>query len=54
MLSHTAGNVSSALCSTILATLVARECRIFSNLETGLPHDKYFVGFIVITGILVI
>jgi hypothetical protein len=34
MLSLTAGNVPSALCRTILATLVARECRIFCILET--------------------
>jgi hypothetical protein len=49
MLSLRAGNVSSALCSTILAKLVARECRIFPNFETSLSHDKYFVGFIVIS-----
>jgi hypothetical protein len=34
ILSLTTGNVSLALCSTILATLVARECRTFCNLET--------------------
>jgi hypothetical protein len=45
MLSLTAGNVSSALCSTNLATLIARQCRIFSNLETCISHDKNFVGF---------
>jgi hypothetical protein len=31
-----AGNISSALCSTILGTLVGRECRIICNLETCL------------------
>jgi hypothetical protein len=45
MLSLTAGNVSSALCSTILEILVARECRIFCNIETCLSPDKYIVGF---------
>jgi hypothetical protein len=38
MLSFTVGNIPSALCSTILATLVARECGIFCNLETYLPY----------------
>jgi hypothetical protein len=49
ILSLTAGNVSSALCSTNLATLVARECSIFSNLEICSSDDKYFVGFTVIS-----
>jgi hypothetical protein len=34
MLSLTAGNISSALCSRILGIPVARECRIVHNLET--------------------
>jgi hypothetical protein len=39
MLSLTAENVSSALCSTINGTLLARERRNFCNLETCLSHD---------------
>jgi hypothetical protein len=34
MPSFTKGNISSALSCTILGTYVARECRIFCNLET--------------------
>jgi hypothetical protein len=34
ILSHTAGNVPSTLCSRILGIPVARECRIFHNLKT--------------------
>jgi hypothetical protein len=36
MLSLTAGNVSSILCSTSLGIPVARECRQFHSLETSL------------------
>jgi hypothetical protein len=32
MLSITTGNVSSALCSSVLSALVARECRICCHL----------------------
>jgi hypothetical protein len=35
MSSFTVGNISSAICTTILGTLVSRECRIFCNLETS-------------------
>jgi hypothetical protein len=38
MLSLTAGIVSCTLCSTRLGIPVARECRIFHNLETYLSH----------------
>jgi hypothetical protein len=34
MLFLTAGNISSALCSRILGTPVAKECTIFHNLKT--------------------
>jgi hypothetical protein len=34
ILSLTAGNISSAFCSRVLDIPVARECRIFQNLET--------------------
>jgi hypothetical protein len=34
MLSLTAGNISSSLCSRILGIPVARECRIVHKLET--------------------
>jgi hypothetical protein len=34
MPSFTVGNISSALSSIIVGTLVVRECRIFCNLET--------------------
>jgi hypothetical protein len=42
MLSLAAGKISSALCSTILGIPIARECKIFHNLETlfyPIPHD---------------
>jgi hypothetical protein len=39
MLSLTSGNVSSALCSIIHGTLLARECTNFCKLETCLLHD---------------
>jgi hypothetical protein len=38
ILSLTAGNISSALCSRILGIPVARECRIFHNLKTSFYH----------------
>jgi hypothetical protein len=42
-LSLTAGSVCSALCSTILGTLVARECKIFHN-----PEIVYHMTFCVV------
>jgi hypothetical protein len=44
MISFTAGNISSALCSRILSIPVARECRIFHNLKTFLSHDVLWVA----------
>jgi hypothetical protein len=44
MLSLTTGNISLALCSTILAALVARECRIFHNPKTFLSHIVLWVA----------
>jgi hypothetical protein len=40
MLSLTAGNISSALCSRILGFPVARECTIFDNLDT------FFIAYV--------
>jgi hypothetical protein len=45
ILSLTAENVSSALCSRILGIPVARECRIFHNLETiFITHDALWAA----------
>jgi hypothetical protein len=44
MLSLTAGNVSSALCSRILSIPVARKCKIFHNLGTFLSHAVLWVA----------
>jgi hypothetical protein len=41
IVSLTAGNISSALCSTILGIPVARECRIFHNLETFFYNTRF-------------
>jgi hypothetical protein len=38
ILSVTAGNVSSALCTRVLSIPAARECRFFHNLETLFYH----------------
>jgi hypothetical protein len=44
MLSLTAGNTSSALCSRILGIPAATECRIFQNLETFFLSHMMFCG----------
>jgi hypothetical protein len=44
ILSLTAGNVSSTLCSRIIGIPVARECRIFHNLETFITHDALWAA----------
>jgi hypothetical protein len=45
MLSLTAGNISSVLCSIILGIPVAREYRILHNLETSFLSYMMFCGF---------
>jgi hypothetical protein len=41
ILSLTAGNISSALCSRILGIPVAKECRVFQNLEIFLSQMMF-------------
>jgi hypothetical protein len=44
ILSLTAGNISSPLCSRILTIPVARESIIFHNLETSFRHDAFCIA----------
>jgi hypothetical protein len=42
IISLTAGNISSPLCSRILSIPVARGSKIFHNLETSFLHMTFF------------